>query len=78
VLGDNPRFVVTNLPAKGSQAKIAPVHSGAHFTRRCTVRGRMEQCSRQQTLDLQADLMSTHYLASNQLRLWLAEPSPTC
>jgi len=27
---------------------------------------------KQQVLDLQADAMSTHYLASNQLRLWLA------
>ena len=27
---------------------------------------------KQQTLDLRADRMSTHYLASNQLRLWLA------
>jgi hypothetical protein len=26
----------------------------------------------QQVLDLQADRMSTHYLASNQLRLWFA------
>ncbi len=27
---------------------------------------------KQQVLDLQADRMSTHYQASNQLRLWLA------
>ena len=27
---------------------------------------------KQQMLDLRADRMSTHYLASNQLRLWLA------
>jgi hypothetical protein len=32
----------------------------------------MENVLKQQTLDLQADRMSTHYLASNQLRLWLA------
>jgi len=35
-------------------------------------RGEMENMLKQQTLDLQADRMSTHYLASNQLRLWLA------
>jgi hypothetical protein len=32
----------------------------------------MENVLKQQVLDLQADAMSTHYLASNQLRLWLA------
>ena len=32
----------------------------------------MENVLKQQTRDLQADRMSTHYLASNQLRLWLA------
>jgi hypothetical protein len=32
----------------------------------------MENQLKQQVLDLRADRMSTHYLASNQLRLWLA------
>ncbi len=32
----------------------------------------MENKLKQQVLDLQADRMSTHHLASNQLRLWLA------
>ena len=32
----------------------------------------MENVLKQQVLDLRADRMSTHYLASNQLRLWLA------
>jgi hypothetical protein len=32
----------------------------------------MENMLKQQVLDLQADRMSTHHLASNQLRLWLA------
>lgn len=32
----------------------------------------MENVLKQQVLDLQADRMSTHHLASNQLRLWLA------
>jgi hypothetical protein len=35
-------------------------------------RGDMENQLKQQVLDLRADRMSTHYLASNQLRLWLA------
>jgi len=32
----------------------------------------MENVLKQQTLDLEADKLSTHHLASNQLRLWLA------
>jgi hypothetical protein len=32
----------------------------------------MENMLKQQVLDLQADRMSTQYLASNQLRLWFA------
>ena len=32
----------------------------------------MENVLKQQVLDLEADRLSTHYLASNQLRLWLA------
>ena len=33
---------------------------------------RWKMCSSNKRLDLRADRMSTHYLASNQLRLWLA------
>ena len=32
----------------------------------------MENVLKQQVLDLEADRLSTHHLASNQLRLWLA------
>ena len=32
----------------------------------------MENVLKQQTLDMEADRMSTHHLASNQLRLWFA------
>jgi hypothetical protein len=35
-------------------------------------RGEMENVLKQQVLDLQADRMSTHHLASNQFRLWEA------
>jgi hypothetical protein len=35
-------------------------------------RGETENVLKQQVLDLEADRMSTHYLASNQLRLWFA------
>jgi hypothetical protein len=72
--GDNPRFIVTNLPPHGFKGQ-------ADRTRFCPARlyeelycgrGEMENRLKQQVLDLESDRMSTHYLASNQLRLWLA------
>ncbi len=72
--GDNPRFIVTNLPARG----FKPEKDRERFTparlyeELYCARGEMENVLKQQVLDLQADRMSTHYLASNQLRLWLA------
>ena len=71
--GDNPRFIVTNLPAEG----FAKEKDGERFTparlyeELYCARGEMENVLKQQVLDLEADRMSTHYLASNQLRLWL-------
>jgi len=72
--GDNPRFVVTNLPAggfpdDGDPTRFAPAQLYENFY---CARGEMENVLKQQVLDLEADRMSTHYLASNQLRLWLA------
>jgi hypothetical protein len=73
LLGDNPRFVVTNLPAKGFKGEDRQRFIPARLYEEVyCVRGEMENTLKQQTLDLQADRMSTHYLASNQLRLWLA------
>lgn len=72
--GDNPRFIVTNLPADG----LADEQDRTRFTPRrlyeqlYCARGNMENMLKQQVLDLEADRMSTHHLASNQLRLWLA------
>jgi hypothetical protein len=71
--GDNPRFVVTNLPAQGfpgdkDRGRFTPQRLYEEFY--CG-RGEMENVLKQQTLDLAADRLSTHYLASNQLRLWL-------
>lgn len=73
-LGPNPRFVVTNLAAAGfpgdqDQTRFTPARL---YEELYCARGEMENVLKQQTLDLQADRMSTHYLASNQLRLWLA------
>ena len=72
--GDNPRFVVTNLPAKGfkgdtDRARFSPTRL---YEERYCARGEMENVLKQQTLDLRADRLSTHYRGSNPLRLWLA------
>jgi hypothetical protein len=72
--GDNPRFLVTNLPARGfkddeDKTRFTPQRL---YEELYCARGEMENVLKQQTLDLAADRMSTRYLASNQLRLWLA------
>ena len=72
--GDNPRFVVTNLPVdgfKGEADRERFVPQRLYEELYCA-RGDMENVLKQQVLDLQADRLSTHHLASNQLRLWLA------
>jgi hypothetical protein len=72
--GQNPRFLVTNLPArssKGDKDSMRFIPARLYEELYCA-RGEMENVLKQQTLDLRADRMSTHYLASNQLRLWLA------
>ena len=78
--GFNPRFIVTNLPARGfkgeeDKTRFAPVRL---YEELYCARGEMENMLKQQTLDLRADRMSTHYLASNQLRLWLATLAYCC
>jgi hypothetical protein len=71
---DNPRFIVTNLPAQGfagekDRARFTPARL---YEELYCARGEMENVLKQQVLDLEADKLSTHFLASNQLRLWLA------
>lgn len=72
--GDNPRFVVTNLPARGFQGDPDRGRFTAQrlYEECYCARGEMENVLKQQTLDLAADRLSTHHLTSNQLRLWLA------
>jgi hypothetical protein len=72
--GDNPRFVATNLPADGFRDDEDPTRFTAQrlYEQLYCARGEMENVLKQQVLDLEADRMSTQYLASNQLRLWLA------
>ena len=71
--GNNPRFIVTNLPRQGFKGEDRQRLGAARlYEEFYCARGDMENQLKQQVLDLQADRMSTHYLASNQLRLWLA------
>ncbi len=72
--GENPRFVVTNLPDKGfrddqDQGRFSPQRL---YEEMYCARGEMENLLKQQVLDLRADRMSTHHLASNQFRMWEA------
>ena len=72
--GANPRFVVTNLPdegfvEEGDSSRFCPRRLYEEFY---CARGQMENVLKQQLLDLKADRLSTHQMASNQLRLWLS------
>ena len=76
--GENPRFVVSSLPAEGfkddePEDEQSPRFSPARlYEEFYCARGDMENLLKQQVLDLKADRMSTAYLASNQFRLWEA------
>jgi hypothetical protein len=72
--GENPRFVVTSLPAVGfkddKEEERERFRPARLYEQTYCARGDMENQLKQQVLDLKADRMSTHHLASNQLRLW--------
>ena len=72
--GANPRFVVTNLPTEGFASDDEPERftPAPLYEQFYCARGQMENVIKQQLLDLKADRLSTHYLGSNQLRLWLS------
>lgn len=63
--GDNPRFVVTSLPA--TEHGAAELYENVYCAR-----GDMENRIKEQQLDLFADRTSTAMMASNQIRLWIA------
>lgn len=63
--GANPRFVVTSL---GSQ----PYPAQALYEQTYCARGEMENRIKEQQLCLFADRTSTHWMRSNQIRLWLS------
>ena len=72
--GDNPRFIVTNLPADGwgDAAQAMRFEPGALYEKFYCARGDMENRIKEQQMDLFADRTSTHWMASNQLRLWFS------
>jgi hypothetical protein len=72
--GENPRFVVTSLPEEGLAKDSDPERFIGRrlYEELYCERGNMENVLKQQVLDLKGDRMSTHYMASNPLRLWFS------
>jgi Transposase DDE domain group 1 len=72
--GENPRFIVTNLPKDGwgQSDQAARFAAATLYQKFYCARGDMENRIKEQQLDLFADRTSTHWMASNQLRLWLS------
>jgi hypothetical protein len=63
--GANPRFIVTSLDS-------GPWSAQALYEQLYCARGEMENRIKEQQLCLFADRTSSHFLATNQLRLWFA------
>lgn len=73
--GANPRFIVTNLPAVGfkdSGDASERFHAACLYEKFYCARGEMENRIKEAQMDLFADRTSTHWMASNQLRLWFS------
>jgi Transposase DDE domain group 1 len=71
--GENPRFIVTNLPMNGfNPEQVDRFTAAACYEELYCARGDMENRIKEQQLDLFADRTSTHFLESNQLRLHLS------
>src|SRR5260370_2663232 len=68
---ENTRFIVTNLPKDGwaTRAQAARFEAAVLYEKFYCARGDMENRIKEQQMDLFADRTSTHWLASNQLRL---------
>lgn len=71
---DNPRFIVTNLPREGFEGDkdLTRFWPRECYEQLYCGRGDMENRIKEQQLDLFGTRTSTHYLASNQLRLWFS------
>lgn len=76
VQGRNPRFIVTNIPLEGllsADGRVLLKGEGSWLYEEVYCeRGQAENQIKQMTLDLQSDRTSTHWLSSNQMRLWLS------
>lgn len=70
----NLRFVVTNLPGEGFEGDIdrSRFRSQELYEGFYCARGDMENRIKEQQMDLFADRTSTHWMKSNQLRLWFS------
>ena len=66
--GQNPRFIVTNLSA-GEESRF---EAASLYEKLYCARGEMENRIKEAQQDLFADRTSTHWMASNQLRLWFS------
>jgi len=66
--GQNPRFIVTNLEAQWDER----FEAAALYEEFYCGRGEMENRIKEAQMDLFADRTSTHWMASNQLRLWFS------
>ena len=74
--GDNPRFIVTNIPLEGLRGAgdktLLEADGESLYEDLYCERGNAENRIKQMTLDLHSGRTSTHWLASNQMRLWLS------
>ena len=71
--GQNPRFVVTNLPAEGLPGEPEERFGARRlYEKLYCARGEMENRIKEAQQDLFADRTSTSWMASNQLRLWFS------
>jgi len=70
----NLRFIVTNLPGEGfaDDSNLNRFRSQALYEGFYCARGEMENRIKEQQMDLFADRTSTHWMKSNQLRLWFS------
>lgn len=72
---DKPRWIVTNLPREGfgdEPSRRERFGAQACYEQLYCARGGMENQIKEQQLDLFGTRLSTHWLATNQLRLWFS------
>jgi hypothetical protein len=71
--GENPRYIVTNIPEGGFGGADADRFAGKNlYEKLYCARGDMENRIKEQQLDLFAGRTSTRWMRSNQLRLWFS------